>query len=117
MVFDFFSLDPSYYYYVFITSIIFFLSHGFSFFSFFIVKKARPRELKKDIQDLLQEAINRFAPMYWIIAFSMAVIVLTIEYSLKDLNISMVLLVLFMGLKTYMDLKAHQRKHHLLVKE
>jgi len=92
-----------------LTSAIFFLSHGFSFY----VNSVKRTEIVEGGQDMIGRIFfapyKRIVPMHLTIIFSAFIAALLPVYAA---NIG--ILMLFMGLKTMGDLYAHQKKHHAI---
>jgi hypothetical protein len=80
---------------------IFFASHAFSFYQNKIVRKEGGKPA-----DIMKRAYARIAPMHITIMFGWIVYAI-----LGGSGAGIGLLVLFMGIKTFVDLKAHEAKH------
>ncbi len=89
---------------------IFFLSHGYSFYQNTLKKK--DGEIQKNtFGAILTKPYSRIIPMHLTIIFGSFVIF----WFSTTLDVQkIVLLILFIGLKTFADLKLHQKKHKLL---
>jgi hypothetical protein len=111
-----FDLDLSHLGYILLTSGILFLSHGFSFFKN-VILKASEDEKPESIQNVKKifESVNR--PFYRVIPIHIIIMISGFGAIFIPVVAHTVLLVVFMGVKAYADLYAHQKKHNLLVKE
>lgn len=102
-----FYMDYSDSIYIFLTAGILFLSHGFSFMKNIIREHEDPYwDPDKRIDDTFARPYFRILPMHLTIIAS--------GFVLLFVPASTILLMIFMGLKTLMDLVAHQTKHRLI---
>jgi hypothetical protein len=105
-----FYMEASDFQYIFLTAGILLLSHSFSFAKNILQRHEEPFwDADKQIDATFTRPYFRIIPLHiTIIASGFVVLVVPM---------SIFLLVLFMGLKTLMDLAAHQQKHHFIIKD
>lgn len=117
LAYDIFALNISDYINLFLASGIFLLSHIFSFYFNVLKKELEIKEVKRLETEADKMVVSMFFRRIIPIQLTMGIAFLAIEVlQLTEQNVKLAVMILFMGVKTYWDLKGHQKKHHLIEK-